>query len=81
MSMETFISSGNVVLVIAAVMLIEAVLLLLYLRRFPAMLMGLAAGLCLVLALGAALQQKGWASIAALLGSHSSFISWNSGNG
>jgi hypothetical protein len=65
--MEQLFASGTVAFLILAVMAVEAIILVLWLRRFPAMLMGIAAGACLVLALGAALQNRHWSSIAALL--------------
>lgn len=67
MIIEHFIMSGGVVVAIIAVMMIEALLLISHARRFPGILMGLAAGACLALALGAALQQRSWHSIAVCL--------------
>jgi hypothetical protein len=67
MSFETLFQSGQVVWVIIGVMVLEAIVLMSYLRRFPAMAASLAAGACLVLALRAALLQQNWTYIALFL--------------
>jgi MFS superfamily sulfate permease-like transporter len=67
MNFESLFQSGNIALVIIAVMLVEVMLLQRYIKRFPGMLAGLAAGACLVLALRAALLQQSWTIIAIFL--------------
>jgi hypothetical protein len=56
---EEFFTSGHVVYLILAVMLIEGVVLARFLCRIPAMFWGLCAGGCMVLALWAALMERG----------------------
>ena len=67
MSLESLFTSGNVAFLIVAVMLAEALFFARYVKRFPGILAGLAAGACLVFALRAALLQQGWTSIAFFL--------------
>jgi hypothetical protein len=67
MSLEALFQSGNIVWVILAVMIAEAMILLRYMKRVPAMAASLAAGACLVLALHAALQEQSWIYIALFL--------------
>jgi CBS-domain-containing membrane protein len=67
MSMEALFSSGDIVFVILAIMLAEALVLMRHMRRQPGLWLGLAAGACLVLALRAALLQQGWAVIAGFM--------------
>ena len=67
MSFEALFHSGNIAILIIAIMLAEAVFFARYLRRFPGMLAGLAAGACLVLAMRSALLQQHWTSIAIFL--------------
>jgi hypothetical protein len=67
MSFEAFFQSGNIAIVIIAIMLTEAVFFALYYRRFPGIVAGLAAGTCLVLALRAALLHQAWTIIALYL--------------
>ena len=66
--MAEFVASGRIVDVVLAVMLIEAAALL-WLRRLPApaLLAMLAPGLCLTLALRAALTGAGWHWVALCL--------------
>jgi hypothetical protein len=68
MSFDSLFQSGNIALVIIAIMVVEAVLLLGLIKRFPGIFFGLAAGGCIVLALRAALLQQSWTSIALFLG-------------
>jgi hypothetical protein len=67
MNLEALFQSGNIALLILAIMLAEAMFFVRYLRRFLGMLAGLAAGACLVLALRSALLQQAWTSIALFL--------------
>jgi MFS superfamily sulfate permease-like transporter len=67
MNFESLFQSGNIALVIIAVMLVEVILLQRYIKLFPGMLAGLAAGACLVLALRAALLQQSWTIVAIFL--------------
>jgi uncharacterized membrane protein len=67
MSFESLFQSGHIALAILAIMALEAIVLLRYFKRVPAMFSGLAAGACLVLALRAALLQQGWIMIALFL--------------
>jgi hypothetical protein len=67
MSFEGLFQSGNVVWVILGVMAFEAVVLLRYLQRVPALAGSLAAGACLVLALRAALLHQNWMNIGLFL--------------
>ena len=67
MSLESLFTSGNVVFLIVAVMLAEALFFARYVKHFPGILAGLAAGACLVFALRAALLQQAWTSIAFFL--------------
>jgi hypothetical protein len=66
--MAEFVTSGRIVDIVLLVTLVEAVALL-WLRRIaaPAIAAMLAPGLCLMLALRAALTGAGWGWIAALL--------------
>ena len=63
--LEGFIASGHVIDLVIIVIAIEAVLLLAFRRKgvFP-ILLGLLPGLCLMLALRAALMGGGWQMIA-----------------
>jgi hypothetical protein len=71
--MQTLVASGRIVDFILLFMLVEAAVLLIYRRetgRGPApvaLVMMLAAGLCLLLALRAALMGAGWQIVAAWL--------------
>jgi hypothetical protein len=56
---ETFFTSGHVAYLILAVMVIESFVFAKLLRQSPAMLWGLTAGACMVLALWAALTAQG----------------------
>ncbi len=67
MSFEALFQSGNIAILILAIMLAEALFFARYLKRFPGMLAGLAAGACLVLAMRSALLQQPWSSIAIFL--------------
>jgi hypothetical protein len=67
MSLEALFQSGNIAVLIIAIMVAEAILLAPVFKRIPGMLAGLAAGACLVLALRAALLQHAWPSIAIFL--------------
>jgi hypothetical protein len=64
---EEFFTSGHVVYLILALMLVEVIVLAKFLRRVPAMFWGLCAGGCLVLALWAALVAQGAALIGLFL--------------
>jgi hypothetical protein len=68
MNFESLFQSGNIALVIIAIMVVEALLLSGLIKRFPVLLSGLAAGGCMVLALRAALLQQSWTIIALFLG-------------
>jgi CBS-domain-containing membrane protein len=76
MNLEPLFSSGNVAFVVVAIMLAEALFFARYLKRFPGMLAGLAAGACLVFALRAALLQQPWTSIAFFLALSFVFHAW-----
>lgn len=67
MSFEALFQSGNIAILILAIMLAEALFFARYLKRFPGMLAGLAAGACLVLAMRSALLQQPWSSTAIFL--------------
>ncbi len=67
MSFEALFQSGNIAILILAIMLAEALFFARYLKRFPGMLAGLAAGACLVLAMRSALLQQPWTSTAIFL--------------
>jgi MFS superfamily sulfate permease-like transporter len=67
MSLDVLFQTGNIALLVLAIMAAEALFFARYFKRFPGMLLGLAAGACLVLALRAALLQQGWTSIALFL--------------
>ena len=67
MSFEALFQSGNIAILILAIMLAEALFFARYLKRFPGMIAGLAAGACLVLAMRSALLQQPWSSIAIFL--------------
>jgi CBS-domain-containing membrane protein len=67
MTFEWFFQSGTVALLIAAIMLSEALFFALYFKKVPGLLAGLAAGACLVFALRAALLQQSWTTIAIFL--------------
>lgn len=67
MSFEALFQSGNIAVLIIAIMLAEALFFARYTKRFPGMLAGLAAGACLVLAMRSALLQQPWTSIAIFL--------------
>jgi hypothetical protein len=64
---DTFFTSGQVAYLILAVMLVESFVLAKLLRRSPAVLWGLCAGACMVLALWAALTTQGAATIGLFL--------------
>ena len=66
--MESFVTSGSVVWVILAIMMVEAVVLIKLIKAFPGILAGLLAGGFIVLALGAALAGFGAVAIASCLG-------------
>jgi uncharacterized membrane protein len=59
----SFIESGNIVFAILAAMAVEALLLRRYIAKNPAILAGLAAGACLMLALRAALIDAGMSQV------------------
>jgi CBS-domain-containing membrane protein len=61
--LESLFQSGHIAIVILAVMALEAVLFARYFRRVPGLFAGLGAGVCLVLALRAALLQQDWTHI------------------
>ncbi len=61
------ISSGAVVWLILGIMAVEVVVLARLIKSFPAILAGLGAGGFMILALGAALTNKGFYAIAACL--------------
>jgi hypothetical protein len=65
--MEQLFQSGNIALLILAVMAAETLFFARLFKRFPAIIPGLGAGACLVLALRAALLQQGWLMIAFFL--------------
>jgi hypothetical protein len=67
MNLEVLFQSGNIVWVILVVMIAEAMILLRYMKRVPAMAASLAAGASLVLALRAALLQQSWFYVALFL--------------
>jgi flagellar biosynthesis protein FliR len=70
MSISDFYTSGRIADIVIAFLVLEAIALGLLMRRSPALpqlLAGLAAGLCLVLALRAALTNAGWRSLALFL--------------
>jgi hypothetical protein len=64
---EELYKSGNVALVILAIMAIEALYFSRYYKKLPAILLGLCAGACMILALRAALLQQNWTVIASFL--------------
>jgi hypothetical protein len=65
--LESLITSGAVIWIVLVVMAVEAVVLFRLIKSFPGILAGLGAGGCIVLALGAALADKGAGTIAACL--------------
>jgi hypothetical protein len=70
MTMSELFTGALIADIIIAVLVIEAAVLAVLLRRsaaFPQLLAGMAAGLCLVLALRAALTGAGWQSLALFL--------------
>lgn len=67
MSFEALFQSGDIAFALLAIMLVEALALAVYARRFPGILLGLAAGACLILALRASLLQQSWQMIALFL--------------
>jgi hypothetical protein len=64
---EELVQSGAIVFLIIAVMAVEGAYFARYFKRFPAFLSGLAAGVCMALALYCALSQQGWKLVAAFL--------------
>jgi hypothetical protein len=64
---EELVQSGNIALLIIAVIAAEALYFAKFVKRFPAFLSGLAAGASMSLALYCALAQQGWKMIAAFL--------------
>jgi hypothetical protein len=67
MSMEALFQSGNIAVIILAIMAAEVLVLAKLFKWSPALYAGLAAGACLVLALRAALLQQDWIIIAFFL--------------
>jgi phosphatidylserine synthase len=67
MHIQALFDSGQITLLVIAILMIEAVVFAIYFRRIPGVFAGLAAAGCLVLALRAALLQQTWMSIAFLL--------------
>jgi MFS superfamily sulfate permease-like transporter len=67
MSLDVLFQTGNIAWIVLAIMAAEALFFARYFKRLPGMLLGLAAGASLVLALRAALLQQGWTSIALFL--------------
>jgi hypothetical protein len=70
MTLSELYTGGLIADIVVAVLALEAVVLAFFVRRspaFPQLLAGLAAGLCLVLALRAALTNSGWQSLAVFL--------------
>jgi MFS superfamily sulfate permease-like transporter len=59
--------SGHIALIIVAIMVLEAVIFARYFKKIPAVFAGLAAGICLVMALRASLLQQGWPTIGVFL--------------
>lgn len=64
MSFESFYQSGQVTYLIIAVMVVEIIYFARDFKRNARLLAGLAAGVCLVLALRAALLQQSWTMVA-----------------
>lgn len=67
MSLQSLFQSGNVAFIIVAIILAEGLFFARYIKRYPGLLAGLAAGAFLVLALRAALLQQSWTVIALFL--------------
>lgn len=67
MTLDQLFQSGNIALLILAVMLAEALFFRHHIRNYPGILAGLGAGAALVLALRAALLQQGTGMIAMFL--------------
>jgi hypothetical protein len=65
--LESLITSGAVVWLILGIMAVEAIVLARLIKSFPAILAGLGAGGFMILALGAALSNRGVYAIAACL--------------
>jgi hypothetical protein len=67
MLLNDFIGTGQITLLMLAIMALEAIIVCFYLKRLRSMLAALAAGAGLVLALRAALMQHGTLEIALFL--------------
>jgi hypothetical protein len=70
MTVSELYTCGTIADIVIAFLALEAIVLVFLLRRspaFPRLVAGLAAGLCLVLALRAALTGSGWPSLATFL--------------
>jgi hypothetical protein len=65
--LERAFQSGEITLLLLAVMLVEALVFMRVIKRMPGLLMGLGAGAAMVLALRAALLQQHWSTIALFL--------------